>query len=38
MTPPRRNVVIIGGGVGGLNAARGLARRPVRVTLIDPGL
>jgi NADH dehydrogenase len=31
--PPR--VVILGGGFGGLNAARRLARRPVSVTLID---
>jgi NADH dehydrogenase len=29
------HVVIIGGGFGGLNAARGLARAPVRLTLID---
>jgi NADH dehydrogenase len=29
------HVVIIGGGFGGLEAARGLARRPVRVTLLD---
>lgn len=29
------HVVIVGGGFGGLNAARGLARSPVRVTLID---
>src|SRR6267143_5386872 len=28
-------VVIVGGGFGGLNAARLLAREPVRVTLID---
>jgi NADH dehydrogenase len=28
-------VVIVGGGFGGLNAARGLARAPVDVTLID---
>ena len=28
-------VVIVGGGFGGLNAARELARAPVRVTLID---
>src|SRR5215813_2879370 len=28
-------VVIVGGGFGGLYAARGLARAPVRVTLID---
>lgn len=32
MTP---QVVIIGGGFGGLYAARGLARAPVRVTLVD---
>src|SRR5712664_3402499 len=32
-TPPR--VVIIGGGFGGLEAARVLAGAPVRVTLID---
>ncbi|HEV2236403.1 MAG TPA: NAD(P)/FAD-dependent oxidoreductase [Ktedonobacterales bacterium] len=30
-------VVIIGGGFGGLKAARGLARAPVRVTLVDRG-
>lgn len=29
------HVVIVGGGFGGLNTARGLARAPVRVTLID---
>jgi NADH:ubiquinone reductase (H+-translocating) len=29
------HVVIVGGGFGGLNAARRLARHPVRVTLID---
>jgi NADH:ubiquinone reductase (H+-translocating) len=29
------HVVIVGGGFGGLNAARGLADRPVRVTLLD---
>jgi NADH dehydrogenase len=29
------HVVIIGGGFGGLSAARGLAKAPVRVTLID---
>jgi NADH:ubiquinone reductase (H+-translocating) len=29
------HVVIIGGGFGGLDAARGLAHAPVRVTLID---
>jgi NADH dehydrogenase len=33
MTVPR--VVIIGGGFGGLYAARALARAPVRVTLLD---
>jgi NADH dehydrogenase len=31
----RPQVVIIGGGFGGLNAARGLAGAPVRVTLVD---
>jgi NADH:quinone reductase (non-electrogenic) len=31
--PPR--VVIVGGGFGGLYAARGLARAPVRVTIVD---
>jgi NADH dehydrogenase len=30
-----RHVVIIGGGFGGLYAARALARAPVRVTLVD---
>lgn len=30
-----KHVVIIGGGFGGLRAARALARAPVRVTLID---
>jgi NADH dehydrogenase len=30
-----RKVVIIGGGFGGLNAARALAKAPVQVTLID---
>jgi NADH:ubiquinone reductase (H+-translocating) len=29
------HVVIVGGGFGGLNTARGLARAPVRVTLVD---
>lgn len=33
MEPPR--VVVVGAGFGGLWVARGLARRPVRVTLID---
>ncbi|HEV8530590.1 MAG TPA: NAD(P)/FAD-dependent oxidoreductase [Methylomirabilota bacterium] len=32
-TPP--HVVIVGGGFGGLYAARALANRPVRVTLLD---
>ncbi len=31
----RPHVVILGGGFGGLKAARGLARAPVRVTLVD---
>src|SRR6266513_1208335 len=29
------HVVIVGGGFGGLNTAHGLARAPVRVTLVD---
>jgi len=29
------HVVIVGGGFGGLNAARELSRRPLRVTLVD---
>jgi len=29
------HVVIIGGGFGGLTAARALGRAPVRVTLVD---
>src|SRR3977135_1524358 len=32
---PRPSVVIVGGGFGGLYAARGLADVPVRVTIID---
>src|SRR5579859_7392681 len=32
---PRKHVVIIGGGFGGLSAARALEHLPVRVTLID---
>ena len=28
-------VAIVGGGFGGLNAAKGLARAPVQVTLVD---
>ena len=35
MSVPVPHVVIIGGGFGGLDAARALARAPVRVTLID---
>src|SRR5262245_46945992 len=35
MTDARHHVVILGGGFGGLAAARALARRSVRVTLID---
>src|SRR5436190_2328575 len=31
----RPRVVIVGGGFGGLNAARALAKQPVRVTLVD---
>src|ERR1700744_5772907 len=32
---PRHRVLILGGGFGGLNAARSLKRAPVEVTLID---
>jgi NADH dehydrogenase FAD-containing subunit len=32
---PRPRVVIVGGGFGGLYAARGLARAPVDVTIVD---
>jgi len=32
---PRPHVVIVGGGFGGLYAARALVERPVRVTLLD---
>jgi NADH dehydrogenase len=32
---PRPHVVVVGGGFGGLAAARGLAASPVRVTLLD---
>jgi len=35
MTPERPNVVIIGAGFGGMEAARALARSPVEVTLLD---
>jgi NADH dehydrogenase len=31
----RPHVVILGGGFAGLNAARGLAKAPVRITLVD---
>jgi NADH dehydrogenase len=31
----KKHVVIVGGGFGGLSCAKGLARQPVRVTLID---
>lgn len=33
--PDVPHVVIVGGGFAGLNAAKGLARAPVRVTLVD---
>ena len=35
MPDSRPRVVIVGGGFGGLYAARGLARSPVSVTIID---
>ena len=35
MKPNEQRVVIVGGGFGGLNAARALRREPARVTLID---
>jgi NADH dehydrogenase len=35
MADTRRHVVILGGGFGGLSAGQTLARRPVRVTLVD---
>ena len=34
---PQPHVVIVGGGFAGLWAARGLARAPVRITLLDRG-
>jgi NADH dehydrogenase len=33
--PSRQHVLIVGGGFGGLAAARGLARAPVDVTIVD---
>jgi NADH dehydrogenase len=33
--PERKRVVIIGGGFGGMNAAMGLAKLPVDITLVD---
>ncbi|MBO0731753.1 MAG: NAD(P)/FAD-dependent oxidoreductase [Acidimicrobiaceae bacterium] len=33
--PPRPHVVVVGSGFGGLNAALGLARLPVNVTVVD---
>ena len=33
IAPP--HVVIVGGGFGGLYAARALAKHPVRITLVD---
>ena len=33
--PERPHVVIVGGGFGGLSAARALRRAPVRVTIVD---
>jgi NADH dehydrogenase len=35
MTDPRRRVVIIGGGFGGLSAARAMRRSPVDITIVD---
>ena len=35
MTSPEKHVVIIGGGFGGIAAARALKRAPVRVTIVD---
>src|ERR1700704_2616661 len=32
---PKHRVVIVGGGFGGLNAARSLRRAPVKITLVD---
>src|SRR5258707_609889 len=35
MNPTTAHIVILGGGFGGLDAARALAGAPVRVTLLD---
>src|SRR5579884_2435629 len=35
MQPTMPHVVIVGGGFGGINAAKAFAKQPVRVTLID---
>ena len=35
MTPRQPHVVIVGGGFGGLSAAKALSRASVRVTLVD---
>jgi NADH:ubiquinone reductase (H+-translocating) len=34
-SPPRPRVLIVGGGFGGLTAARRIARLPVQITLVD---
>ena len=35
MNPTVRNVVIVGGGFGGLYCAKALAKTPVRVTVFE---
>ncbi len=35
MASPQKHVVIIGGGFGGISAARALKRAPVRLTIVD---